>query len=297
MYAGVEIGGTKTLVGFGHSPEDLSDIVRIETRGPEETLAAVANAIKDQAAGRRLRGIGVASFGPVRLDRKAADYGRILKTPKPGWSGADILAPLREFAVPVGLATDVGGAALAEGEWGACAGLAHHLYVTVGTGVGVGVVADGRLSHGVLHPEAGHLLVRRAEADEGFAGVCPFHGDCLEGLVSGPAIAARLGRPGETVAADDPVWTTIADYLAQMAAAFTLVLAPQRIVIGGGVGGQPHLLAGVKSGLRARLGGYLPHLDDDGALEAYVAGPALGGRSGVLGALILGREAALAAGA
>lgn len=292
MYAGVEIGGTKTLVAFGNSPDDLSEPVRIETRGPGETLDAVVTVIRAQAAREGLCGIGVASFGPVRLDRNAEDYGRILKTPKPGWAGTDLLGPLREFAVPVGLATDVGGAALAEGEWGACAGLKHHLYVTVGTGVGVGVIANGQLIHGVLHPEAGHLLVRRAEADEGFAGVCPFHGDCLEGLVSGPAIAARLGQPGETVAADHPVWTLVADYLAQMAAAFTLLLAPQRIVIGGGVGGQAHLVSGVKSGLETRLGGYLPHIDEADALDRYVTGPTLGGRSGVLGALILGRKAA-----
>lgn len=292
MYAGVEIGGTKTLVAFGSSPGDLAEPIRIETRGPAETLNAVVKVIRTHAtAGEGLRGIGVASFGPVRLNRGAEDYGRILKTPKAGWAGADLLEPLREFGVPVGLATDVGGAALAEGEWGACAGLEHYLYVTVGTGVGVGVVANGQLIHGVLHPEAGHLLVRRAEGDETFVGVCPFHGDCLEGLVSGPAIAARLGRPGETVAADDPVWTLVADYLAQMAATFTLILAPQRIVIGGGVGGQAHLLSNVRSRLKARLGGYLPHLDEEGAFEAYVAGPALGARSGVLGALILGRDA------
>lgn len=292
MYAGVEIGGTKTMVAFGRSPQDLTDPIRIETRGPSETLADVARIVEAHAEAKGLDGIGIASFGPVRLDRDAEDYGRILKTPKAGWTGADLLAPLRKFGVPVGLATDVGGAALAEGKWGACAGLKHYLYVTVGTGVGVGVVADGQLVHGVLHPEVGHLLVRRAQGDDTFAGVCPFHGDCLEGLVSGPAIAARLGRPGETVPVDHPVWDLVADYLAQMAATLTLVLAPQRIVFGGGVGGQDELLGRVRTRLRAQLGGYLPHLDDEGVLGGYLAGPALGARSGVLGGVILARNAA-----
>lgn len=291
-YAGIEIGGTKTLVGFGRGPDDLGDCVRIETTTPEATLGAVVEVLKSQAGAGGLAGIGVASFGPVRVAADAPDYGRILRTPKPGWSDADLLEPLRRFGVPISLVTDVGGAALAEGRWGACKRLDDHVYVTVGTGVGMGVVANGRLVHGALHPEAGHMSVRTAAHPDPFAGVCPFHGDCLEGLVSGPAIAARLGRPGESVGEDDPVWDVVAGHLAQMAANLTYVLAPRRIVIGGGVGGAEHLLARVRRALVDRLGGYLPHLDDPSALNAYITAPGLGGRAGVLGALILAQDGA-----
>lgn len=286
-YAGIEIGGTKTLVGFGHGPDDLGDVVRIETTTPEATMAAVGEVLRAHDRNGGLEGIGVASFGPVRVAPDAPDYGRILKTPKAGWSGADILAPLRAFDVPIGLATDVGGAALAEGRWGACVGIDDHVYVTVGTGVGMGVVANGRLVHGALHPEAGHMSVRRSANPDPFAGVCPFHGDCLEGLVCGPAIAARLGRPGEIVELDDPVWDVVAGHLAQMAANLTYVLSPRRIVIGGGVGGAEHLLVRVRKALGERLGEYLPHLSEKDALNDYIRQPQLGARSGVLGALIL----------
>nr|WP_295238867.1 ROK family protein [uncultured Brevundimonas sp.] len=286
-YAGIEIGGTKTLVGFGHGPDDLGDVIRIETTTPEATMATVGEALRARDRSDGLKGIGVASFGPVRVASDAPDHGRILRTPKAGWSGADLLGPLRAFDVPIGLATDVGGAALAEGRWGACMGIDDHVYVTVGTGVGMGIVANGRLVHGALHPEAGHMSVRTAATSDTFAGVCPFHGDCLEGLVCGPAIASRLGRPAESADPDDPIWDIVAGHLAQMAANLTYVLSPRRIVIGGGVGGADHLLERVRTALAVRLGGYLPHLVDDDDLRQYLQQPRLGAYSGVLGALIL----------
>lgn len=290
LFAGIELGGTKVVIGFGSRPDDLETPIRIPTTTPSETLAEVVRVLEARTRTQDLAAIGVASFGPVVLDPASADYGRISRTPKPHWSEADLVGPLRRFAVPVGLATDVGGAALAEGRWGAAAGLSDHVYVTVGTGVGMGVVVNGTLVRGVLHPEAGHLPVRRDPRDD-FPGVCPFHGGCLEGLVSGPAIAARLGRRGETLAADDPVWEVLAGYLAQMAAALTYVLAPQRILLGGGVGATPHLLHRVRTALRAELGGYLPHLDTDAALDLYLQPPGLGDRSGVLGAIVLAANA------
>lgn len=290
-YAGVELGGTKAVVAFGTGPADLTASIRIPTTEPAATLDAVRAVIEREAEAGDIAGVGVASFGPVCLDPGHADYGRILRTPKPHWSRADVVGPFRSLGLPVGLATDVGAAALAEGRWGAALGLSDHCYVTVGTGVGVGVVANGALVHGALHPEAGHLPVRRDPARDPFAGACPFHGDCLEGLVSGPALAARAGRAAETLAADDPTWSLAADYLAQLAASLTYVVAPRRIVIGGGVGSAPGLLELTRERLRAQLGGYIGHLDDAGAVADYLVAPGLGARSGVLGAIVLAAEA------
>lgn len=291
VFAGIELGGTKVVIGFGSGPDDLEPLVRIATTTPAETLRQVTGVLDTRMSAGGLVAIGVASFGPVALDPARSNYGRILRTPKPDWSDADLIGPLRQFGVPIGLATDVGGAALAEGRWGAVRGLSDHVYITVGTGVGVGVVANGALVRGVLHPEAGHLPIRRDPRDP-FPGSCPFHGACLEGLVSGPAIAARLGRKGETLAADDPVWDIIGGYLAQMVASLSYMLAPQRVLLGGGVGGISHLPARVRTALRVELGGYLPHLDDDAALERYLQPPGLGDRSGVLGAIALAQDEA-----
>lgn len=288
--AGIEMGGTKVVVAFGSGPDDLGDSIRIPTTTPDETLAAVAEAVAARHAERPLDAIGVATFGPVRLDRDSADWGHMLKTPKPGWTGADLLGPLKGFGLPIALDTDVSGAAMAEGRWGAAQGLADHVYVTVGTGVGMGVVSGGRPIRGLMHPEAGHIPIVRDPALDPFEGFCPFHGDCLEGLVAGPALKARWGRPAEEMATDDPAWALIADYLGQMAATLTLVTSPRRIVIGGGVGGAEHLMPMTRAALRRRLNGYVPALDDAEALEAYLVPPALGSRSGVLGAIALASD-------
>ena len=240
-----------------------------------------------------LDAIGVASFGPIRLAADAPDRGTILATTKPGWTGADVLGALRaDFAGPIGLDTDVNAAAVAECELGAARGCAGAVYLTIGTGVGGGVVVDGRPVHGALHPEIGHLRLRRARGDD-FPGTCDFHDDCLEGLVSGPALRRRFGCDPATLPPDDPRWEPARADLAELLTLLVLTLSPERIVIGGGVGlGQPHLWSGAAGRIAERLGGYLSGTHR-ARLADLVTAAALGADAGPLGAVILGERARL----
>ncbi|WP_010339687.1 ROK family protein [Sphingobium yanoikuyae] len=280
MLAGVELGGTKCICILGTGPDDIRAQVEIPTTTPAETLSAVAATL----AGWDFAALGLGSFGPLDLDPASASFGSIVSTPKPGWSGTDIthLAAGRPFMVD----TDVNGAALAEGRWGAAQGLTSWAYVTVGTGIGVGSIVSGMPVRGLGHSEAGHMRVPRAAGDD-FAGNCPFHGDCLEGLANGPAIEARTGQRGRDVSANDPQWSFVAHALAAMCHNLALTSLPQRILIGGGVAmGQPQLMPLIRDGLTASLAAYgaaatIASMDD------YVAHPALGGRAGPLGTIAL----------
>ncbi|MFQ5347089.1 MAG: ROK family protein [Rhodothalassiaceae bacterium] len=288
LVGAVEIGGTKIICLVGSGPDDIRAEVRLPTRGPGESIADILTFFRQQATLGPLARLGVASFGPVDLDPASPRWGHITATPKAGWSDTDLAGVLaRELSVSVQFDTDVNGAALAEGRWGAAKGLADYVYVTVGTGIGGGIVVNGRLVRGTLHPEIGHMVVPHDRTADPYAGCCPFHSDCLEGLASGPAIAARWGAPGAELAPDHPAWALEADYLSVLAANLLFLLAPERILFGGGVMENRWLLDLVRKRTGARLGGYLRPPAPGGGLDCVIGAPGLGQRVGPLGALAL----------
>ncbi len=289
LFGAVEAGGTKFVCAVGRGPDDLPAVTRFPTTTPEETLARTLAFFREQPT--TPVAVGVGSFGPVDPDPHSPTYGHITLTPKPRWSNVDVAGALREgLGVPVAFDTDVNAAGLGEHRWGAAQGLDTFLYLTVGTGIGGGGLAGGRPMHGLVHPEMGHIFVPRAPGDT-FAGACPFHGDCLEGMASGSALEARWGRPAAELPADDPAWPLEAHYLAYGIANFILTLSPQRIIVGGGVMRRPRLLPMIRQKVKTILNGYVkaPTFDD---LDAYLVPPALGDRAGVLGALAMAQELA-----
>lgn len=271
--AGVELGGTKCVCILAHGPDAILEQVTLPTKNCSETLQAIRAVLNRW----HVAALGIASFGPLDLE-----HGRIGQTPKPGWSGADLrsLGFNRECVID----TDVNGAALAEGRWGAAHGLTSWAYITVGTGIGVGSIVGGRPIHGLGHSEAGHMRVPRASSE--WPGACPFHGDCVEGLASGPAIAVRTGQRGETLPPDHPVWADVADALAGLCHNLVLTSLPERIIIGGGViTHRPELLAMIRVRLAQSLAGYASSAGLD--FGAYVVQPLLGPMAGPLGAIAL----------
>jgi len=294
-FGGIEAGGTKWVCAVGEGGTATLASETFATSTPDET---VARAVEFLAGRGPLDALGVGSFGPVDLRAGSPTWGRITTTPKPGWGGTDLAGMLHAaLGVPLTLDTDVNAAALAEWRFGAARGLATCCYVTVGTGIGGGAIVDGRPLHGLLHPEFGHMRIPRDAARDPFDGCCPYHGDCLEGLASGEALRRRWGRPAEELAGEDAVWELESEYLALGLVNVVCTLSPQRIVIGGGVGGQAGLRQRTGRRLRALLAGYLDvaELTEPGAGEAYLVAPALGARAGVLGAIELARAAAGAA--
>ncbi|WP_309547071.1 ROK family protein [Sphingomonas sp. SUN039] len=286
VVAAVELGGTKINIAIGSHPDRLLAETVVPTTTPAETLRAV-EAFLDLHRGS-FTAIGIASFGPVGLDEARPDWGHITRTTKPGWTDTSVAPRLaKAFGVPVAFDTDVNGAALGEYRWGALAGASVGVYLTVGTGVGGGIVIDGKPLHGLVHPEMGHIRLTRP-ADDAFRGVCPFHGDCLEGLVAGPAVLARMGKTLSDVAADDPDRARVLDDLGQGLASFVVTLSPTRIVIGGGVAKSPSFHADVAARMRHWLGGYVANDVLDGS--GYVVPPALGDRAGVAGGIALAQD-------
>ena len=281
LFGGMEAGGTKFLCAVGRGPDTAAE-TRIPTTTPAETLGAAITFFEKHGP---LAALGVASFGPVDLDPRSTTWGFITTTPKPGWAHTDVVGPLRRaLRVPVAFETDVNAAALAEQRWGAARDAASVVYVTVGTGIGGGAVVNGRPVHGLVHPEMGHQRVPHDRASDPFPGVCPHHGDCWEGLAAAPALAARWGAPPESLPDDHPAWDLEARYLALGLANLLLTLSPERLVLGGGVMSRPGLLPRVRTLVDEIVGGYVP--------TAVIAPPALGDRSGLLGALALATDLA-----
>jgi fructokinase len=294
LLAGVELGGTKVFVLRARGRR-IVDREMIPTTSPDETLGQAAAWLARWQAQAPLAALGIASFGPLRLDRAAPDFGHMLPTPKPGWTGADIYGALAgALPCPAAIDTDVNGAALAELRWGAGmeGGTASDslCYLTIGTGLGGGFALHGRALHGAMHPELGHILTRRAPGDD-FPGACPFHGDCIEGLVSGPALAKRFGTSGDRISPDDPRWDDVAHDIAQLVGTILLTTAARQVLIGGGVGmGRADLLDRVRAKLVTQLGGYLPFVTADN-VTTTVRTPALGDQAGPLGAIALALDA------
>lgn len=290
LIAGVELGGTKSVAVLVRGRTVLRQ-ARFATTTPDETLSLIGAQLRSWHAVEPFSALGIGSFGPIRLDPEARDHGFMLQTPKPGWSGADVAGALtRGHDFPWVIDTDVNAAALAEARWGAAADVSSACYITLGTGVGGGLVLDALPVHGALHPEVGHLRLRRADGDA-FAGICPFHGDCVEGLISGPALQARFGLPGECVADDDPRWSFVIHDLASLITAVSLTASPARVVIGGGIGlGRPFLMGAVRAQVLRDLGGYLSHVAPS-TIDGFIVPAGLGEDAGPLGAVALGYAA------
>lgn len=291
LLAGLEAGGTKFNCVLARGTGTILARAKFPTEKPQRTLAKVLAFFREESARLEpLGAMGIASFGPVDNNPASPDYGRILNTPKHDWAQIDLLGWFREnLGIPAHLDTDVNGAALAEQRLGAARGIDNFIYVTVGTGIGAGVVMGGRLVNGATHPEVGHMRMSRDGERDPFPGCCPFHGDCLEGLACGPALEQRWRRPGAELPPSHPAWELQADYLAQMCVNLTYCYTPERIILGGGVMQNPFLFPLIRERVQQLLNGYGPAA----ALahpDSYIVPPALGSESGQLGALLLAQR-------
>lgn len=288
LHGGIDAGGTTFKCGLADASGTLIASHRVPVTTPEETLAAAAGWFIEQIGPGRLNTFGIASFGPIDVDPRSASYGTITGSAKPGWSGINLRAHFADaLGLPVTLDTDVNGALLAEMKQGTAQGCASSAYVTVGTGIGAGLFANGGFLGRPSHPEFGHIALRRHPGDGDFKSVCPFHDDCLEGLASVRAIRARAGAP-EELSADHPVWDIAADYLAQAARALTLTFRPERIILGGGLMLAPHLIFRIRKSFDQQMGGYLEHAPPN----ELITTPGLGDNAGLIGAILLGQQGA-----
>ena len=287
LIGGIEAGGTKMVCAVGDESGKVMDRVSFPTRQPEETFRDLIDYFK----GLDIQALGVGCFGPLDLNKDSKTYGYITKTPKKGWEYCDVVGTLKNaLNVPVGFDTDVNGAVLGEVTWGAAKGAESAIYITVGTGVGVGVYVNGGLLHGLVHPEAGHMLLGRHPEDE-YVSCCPYHKNCMEGLASGTAVSGRWGKKGVELADRDEVWELEAFYIGQAIANYVLAYSPQKIILWGGVMHQEKLFDMVRREAKNMLNGYIPHDMILNSMEEYIVPPALGEDPGIMGAIKLGLDA------
>jgi fructokinase len=289
MFGAIEAGGTKFVCGLGSGPEDLKTC-EIQTTSPQCTVAAAIKFLQENSC--QLNAVGIGSFGPVDLRVGSPSFGFVTSTPKTAWRNFDFAGAVRSaLNVPVGFDTDVNAAALGEARWGAAQGISDLLYLTIGTGIGGGAIVDGRILHGLVHPEMGHIRVPHDLNRDPYRGCCPFHGDCLEGLASGPAIEQRWGAPAFNLAVAHPGWELEAHYLALGLANWVCTLSPRRILLGGGVMQQAWLFPMIRAELTRLLNNYVRAHELMEDLDHYVIPPGLGKRSGILGAIALAEQA------
>ncbi len=279
----LEAGGTKMVCAIGNENGEILEQVSIPTETPEITVPKLLSFFK----GKEIEALGIGCFGPVDLDRNSETYGYITTAPKLAWQNYDMVGTFKkELGVPVGFDTDVNGSALGEYTWGIAKGLHSCVYITIGTGVGVGVIVDGRLLHGMMHPEGGHILLNRLPNDT-YEGRCPFHKNCMESLAAGPAIEARWGKKAYELSDRKEVWEMEAAYIAQALVNYTMLVSPQRIILGGGVMHQTQLLPLVREKFKELLNGYVrtKEIED---LDTYIVVQSLDDKQGIMGALKLG---------
>lgn len=287
----METGGTKIVCAIASGPHDIRAQVRFATGSPDDNIPQIVSFFRDHQSLGRLAGVGIAASGPLDLDRSSPTFGYVTTSTMPGWENTDLAGRIgRELDLPAAIDTDVNGAAWGEYVWGAGQGLENLVYVTVGTGIGIGVVVNGKPLHGLLHPEGGHMRIAHDWQADPYSGYCSFHGDCWEGLACGPAIRQRWGQPPESLPADHPAWELEAGYIAQGLHNLTLCLSPNRFILGGGVMSQPQLYPLVRSAFQASLASYLqvPAITHD--IDRYIVPPGLGNRAGVLGAVALASQ-------
>jgi fructokinase len=292
-FGGIEAGGTKFNCIVASGPHDILAEKRISTMTPGETLPQVVAFFQDVQQQNKisLSSLGLGTFGPIDPNPGSKMYGYITSTPKLAWRNTDILGSLRDaLSIPMEFDTDVTAAALGEGRWGAAAGCRNFVYVTIGTGIGGGVIVDCKPVHGLLHPEMGHMFIPHDLKIDPFPGSCPSHGDCLEGLANGPALKTRWGIAAEDLPADHPAWQIEAKYLAYMAANIVLTISPEKIILGGGVMKVSGLIDLVRKEVVSILNGYVQKDEILEHIEQLIVLPGLGDRAGVLGCIALAQS-------
>lgn len=293
LYGGIEAGGTKFICAVGTDVDHIQAKIRVDTTVPEETFRRCMQFFRRaQEEFGPISALGIASFGPLNPNPHSHGYGCITTTPKKGWNNTDFMGYFhRALGVPVGFDTDVTGSALGEGRWGAAQGLRDFMYITVGTGIGGGIISNGRVVHGLVHPEVGHILIRKDDTKDPFPGNCPYHHDCLEGLSSGVAMQDRWKVDVSQLPSDHPAWELESDYLAQAVTSFVLLCSPERIILGGGVMKQEFLFPMIRKKVLQLLNGYVQHEAILQHIDEYIVPPKLGDLSGVSGAFVLAEQA------